>query len=106
MLSETVGGQWRTLKAAVGGGYFHTTSYASRLYVYERSPRYNFSYPAFYGEGMRLMLMLQGALVSRLTLTAKVGLTRYFDRSTIGTGLQQINSSSQTDLDLQLRWKF
>ena len=106
MLSETVGGQWRTLKAAVGGGYFHTTGYASRLYVYERSPRYNFSYPAFYGEGMRLMLMLQGALVSRLTLTAKVGLTRYFDRSTIGTGLQQINSSSQTDLDLQLRWKF
>jgi hypothetical protein len=106
MRSETVGGQWRTLKAAVGGGYFHTTGYASRLYVYERSPRYNFSYPAFYGEGMRLMLMLQGALVSRLTLTAKVGLTRYFDRSTIGTGLQQINSSTQTDLDLQLRWKF
>ena len=106
MLSETVGRQWHKLKASAGCGYFNTTGYASRLYVYERSPLYAFSFPAYYGEGMRLMLMVQSAPVSRLTLTAKLGLTRYFDRSTIGTGLQLIDSSMQTDLDLQLRWKF
>ena len=106
MLSETVGRQWHKLKASAGCGYFNTTGYASRLYVYERSPLYAFSFPAYYGEGMRLMLMVQSSPVSRLTLTAKLGLTRYFDRSTIGTGLQLIDSSMQTDLDLQLRWKF
>ena len=106
MLSETVGRQWHKLKASAGCGYFNTTGYASRLYVYERSPLYAFSFPAYYGEGMRLMLMVQSAPVSRLTLTAKLGLTRYFDRSTIGTGLQLIDSPMQTDLDLQLRWKF
>lgn len=106
MLSETVGRQWHKLKASAGCGYFNTTGYASRLYVYERSPLYAFSFPAYFGEGMRLMLMVQSSPVSRLTLTAKLGLTRYFDRSTIGTGLQLIDSSMQTDLDLQLRWKF
>ena len=106
MLSETVGRQWHKLKASAGCGYFNTTGYASRLYVYERSPLYAFSFPAYFGEGMRLMLMVQSSPVSRLTLTAKLGLTRYFDRSTIGTGLQLIDSPMQTDLDLQLRWKF
>ena len=105
MLSDMAGRQWGRLKASAGGGYFHTTGYASRLYVYERSPLYSFSFPAYYGEGLRLMLMLQTTPVRRLTMTAKLAVTHYFDRSTIGSGLQQINSSSQTDLDLQLRWK-
>ena len=42
----------------------------------------------------------------RLMLTAKIGITNYFDRAVIGTSYQQIDASSQTDLDLQLRWKF
>ena len=106
MLSQSVGCQRRQWKGGVSGGYFHTTGYASRLYVYERSPRYNFSYPAFSGEGIRLTLMVQASPTSHLTLTAKAGFTRYFDRSTIGSGLQQIDGASQTDLDVQLRWKF
>ena len=32
--------------------------------------------------------------------------TRYFDRDTIASGLQQISSSTMSDLDVQLRWKF
>lgn len=106
MLSETVSCQWRQTKIHLNAGYFHTGGYNSRLYVYERSPLYNFSFPAYYGEGIRAALMVQSALSQRLTLTAKAGLTHYFDRSTIGSGLQEINSSSATDLDLQIRWKF
>jgi hypothetical protein len=34
-----------------------------------------------------------------------VGVTNYFDRTTIGTGLQQVNQSSMTDLLLQLNIK-
>ena len=106
MLSQSVGFQRQYLKGGFSGGYFHTTGYASRLYVYERSPLYAFSFPAFYGEGLRLSLMVQAMPTPRLTLTMKTGFTHYFDRNTIGSGLQQISSSSQTDLDLQLRWKF
>jgi hypothetical protein len=42
---------------------------------------------------------------SRLRLLARLGHTHYFDRSTIGTGLQQIEAAHQSDLDLQLRWR-
>ena len=105
MVSEAVTSQWRLVKVSGSAGYFHTDSYDTRIYVYERTPLYNFSFPSFYGEGLRLMLMAQGNVNSRLTLTAKLGFTHYFDRSTIGSGMQEISGSSQTDLDVQLRWK-
>ena len=105
MVGEAANYKWRDLRLSLNGSYFHTDSYDSRIYAYERSPLYSFSFPSFYSEGMRLALMVQTVLMQRLTLTAKAGMTRYFDRSTIGSGLQQINSATQTDLDLQVRWK-
>ena len=106
MLSQALNGQWRRLKLSLSGGYFHTDGYGARLYVYERGPLYTFAFPAYYGEGMRLAVMANAGVGKRLTLTAKAGFTHYFDRSTIGSGLQQVSASSTTDLDLQLRWKF
>jgi hypothetical protein len=106
MLTQTVNARWPALLLNVGGGYFHTTGYDSRLYTYERGPLYSFSFPAYYGEGFRLHLLAQVKLGGSLSLTAKLGYTRYSDRSTIGSGLQQIDGPSQTDLDLQARWKF
>ena len=37
---------------------------------------------------------------------ARLAVTDYFDRDHISSGLQQINRSSMSDLELQLRWKF
>jgi len=39
-------------------------------------------------------------------MIARVGTTDYLDRSVISNGPQQIHGSSQTDIDLQLRYKF
>ena len=50
--------------------------------------------------------MARADLSSSLMLTAKLGITDYFDRSTTGTGLQTVDGSSLTDVDLQVRWKF
>ncbi len=106
MLSQTVTGGWQRLKVSVRAGYFHTESYAARLYCYEPSPRYAFSFPAYAGRGLRLALMMQTAIGRHLTATAKLGCTRYTDRSTIGSGPQEIGGPKQTDLDLQVVWKF
>ena len=84
---------------------FDTDDYDSRIYSYERSLRYDFSMPTYYGNGLRYMVMLRQQVGSRLTLNAKIGVTDYFDRSTIGTGYQLIQSSSICDLLLQIRWK-
>ena len=85
--------------------YFNSDAYNSRLYVYERSPLYSFYSPSFYGEGIRYTFMAKANVLKRLAVTAKIGITNYFDRSTIGSDNQMIDASSQTDLDLQLKWK-
>ena len=90
----------------IQAGYFHTQDYNSRIYSYERGMRYNFSFPAFYGEGVRYCLIAVYKPLDSLQLTAKAGTTDYFDRSSIGTALQQINHSAATDIQLQLSWRF
>jgi hypothetical protein len=60
----------------------------------------------YYGKGLRLALIARANVGRWLQIDAKVGFTRYFDRSVIGSGLQQIDGSSLTDLDLQARWRF
>ena len=105
MVSQRVSWEMSGIKANAGFGYFHTDSYDTRLYLYERAPRYEFSFPMFYGEGIRYWLMVHATLFSRLVLTAKVGVTNYFDRPVIGTGRQQIDHSSMTDLNLQVTYK-
>ena len=106
MVSETLGFTHRWLRLNGGLGYFHTDSYDSRVYLYELGPLYSYSVTQFSGEGIRYWLMARANISSRLMLAAKLGTTNYFDRSTIGSSYQQINRSSQTDLDLQVRWKF
>ncbi len=103
----TAGGStaWRWLHVAANAGYFHTDDYNSRVYTYERSVRYTFSFPSYYGEGLRLSAQIRADLSAKWMVIAKVGYTNYFDRSTISTGLQQINGSTMTDLDLQIRLK-
>ncbi len=96
----------KRLTTYVQAGYFHTQDYNSRIYSYERGLRYNFSFPAFYGEGVRYCLIAAYKPLNSLQITAKAGTTDYFDRSSIGTALQQINHSSATDIQLQLSWRF
>ena len=106
MVSERLSTQFKDIKIDVGAGYFHPDSYDSRLYLYERAPLFQFSFPMFYGEGIRYWFMARTRLINNLTLTAKLGVTNYFDRPTIGTDKQLVNHSSMTDLDLQLSYKF
>ena len=91
------------LQAAAGAGGFRTDDYASRLYSYEYGLPYTFSVPSFYGRGLRAYVMLRYNWGRRLALIGKYGLTRYFDRSTISSGLQRIDSPAKQDLDFMLR---
>ena len=106
MLSEHLSYTRNWLRLNAGMGYFHTDSYDSRVYLYERGPLYTYNCNQFYGEGIRYWLMARANIGQQLMLTAKIGMTDYFDRTTIGSSYQQIAASSQTDLDVQLRWKF
>ncbi len=105
MVSQQAAWTARWLHVDANVGWFHTDDYDSRLYQYERSVLYDFSFPMYYGHGIRYALRAR-AILGNFTLTAKVGVTDYFDRSVISTGLQHIDGSSQPDILLQLRYKF
>ena len=94
------------LRFGVVFGYFNTDSYDSRLYIYEQGMMYDFSFPAFYGEGIRYSLLVRGNITPRLMITAKAGTTNYFDRDKISSSYQQITHSSMTDIEVQLKYKF
>ncbi len=111
MVSEHIGWEWKwkkQLKGTLRGclGYFHTSDFASRIYAYEPGLLYQMSFGSYYGEGIRYALVARSEIGSHLLLIAKLGTTDYFDRSHISSGLQEISRSSQTDLEIQVKWKW
>ena len=106
MLGQTVDMRLRRLIMSAHVAYFHTDDYDSRVYTYEQGMLYEFSFPVFYGEGIRYALSLRSDISAHLMLQAKIGVTDYFDSDHISSGLQQIDRSSKADLWLQLKWRF
>ena len=105
MIGQQASFRYRAFRFQGYFGWFRSDDYDSRLYQYEPSVLHDFSFPAFYGHGIRYSLMAR-ADWGRLTFSAKIGTTDFFDRAVISSGLQQINGSSQTDLLLQVLLKF
>lgn len=104
----TLSATWSRIKglqATALASYFHTDDYASRIYTYERGLLYSFSFPAFYGKGIRYALFVRADLSQKLMIIGKLGVTDYLDRDHISSGLQQIDGSSKADLELQVRLK-
>ena len=82
--------QWARgwLRLNGGGGYYHTDSYDSRVWLYEPGPLYTYSMCQFYGEGVRYWLMARAQVWRQLMLTAKA------------------SGPEKPALEVQLRWKF
>ena len=107
MLSQSV--SYRGKGALTGDAYlawFDADTYNARLYSYERNLLNTFYMPSFYGKGTRLALSAKYQITSKLSFSIKAGYTRYFNRDTIGSGTEQIDGNSRTDLFTYLAWKF
>ena len=103
MLNQEATWKDRWLQVNANIGWFRTDDSDSRIYLYEKSVLYDNATSMYYGHGIRYTLMARAEIDKRFTLSAKMGVTNYFDRSTISSGLQQVNASSMADLLLQLR---
>ncbi len=108
MISQGAGVLFNNFPLRLDGhvAWFCTDDYSSRISMYEKGLLYSFSFPSFYGKGMRYALVARYEWGKHCVLQAKYGLTQYFDRETIGTALEQINKSVKSDLYLQLCFKF
>lgn len=94
------------LSLEIGEAYFHTDSYDTRVYSYERSLLYSFSYPSYYGRGMHTYLWGRYDINKMFTMLVKYVYIHYFDRNHIASGTQEIESNQKHDLYLQLRLRF
>ncbi len=100
---QTVKGK---LKGDIYAAYFHTDNSSVVVSSFERAPLYVYYKPSFYGEGLRVAGTLRYIFSRNLMLSLKLSSTHYYDRNTIGTGLEEIAGPDKTDLNLILRWKF
>lgn len=85
---------------------FATDSYDARLYAFESDVPGVFGMPPIYGRGMRWYTMLRWSVARHVDLWARYGITIYNDRESIGTGLQEINGDTRSDLKLEMRLRF
>ncbi len=85
---------------------FDTESYYSRIYAYENDLLYSYSIPPMYYQGVRTYIMVKYSVSQGIDLWLKYGRTTYSDRDTIGTGLNEINGNTKSEIKVQLRMRF
>lgn len=85
---------------------FETDNYNTRIYAYENDVLYAYSIPAFYDNGTRAYLTLRYTIVKNIDLWLRYAQTFYYHRNTIGSGLEQINGNTRSEVKAQVRFRF
>lgn len=106
LASEAIGYSQKRLSLWASLTYFDTSDYASRLYLTDKSLTYGGTLSMLYGRGLRANIIAQSQLSKSMVLALRCNSLHYFDRSQISSGHQLIDSSHQTDISLQLQYKF
>lgn len=86
--------------------HFDTDDYYSRIYVYEPDVLYSFSVPARSGNGVLGLLNVGWDITSNMQCWGRLMFVHRRDADTIGSGYEMVNSDSETEVKLQLRYRF
>lgn len=84
---------------------FNTDSYDSRIYAYENEILYFYSIPAYYYKGSRVYGILQYQF-RNIDIWIRYGQFLYNNRTTIGSGLSEIQGNRKSEIKIQLRISF
>jgi hypothetical protein len=84
--------------------FFDTKDYQSAIYAYENDLINNFTILPYYYRGSRFYLNLSYKGFKNLLIEARLARTILTNRNTIGSGLEEIEGGSRTDVKVQLRW--
>ena len=86
--------------------YFETDGYDSRLYAYENDVLYSYSIPAFYDKGFRYYITANYNLTKKISLWIRLAQTIYRDKTSIGSGLDEIAGNRRTEIKVQAGYIF
>lgn len=82
--------------------YFHTPDYQTRIFLYEPLLTDMFRFPSLYGHGLRFVAAAHYRMWHRrLLVEVLYGMTRYFDRNSQSSGMQEIRSPWKQDISVQ-----
>jgi len=93
------------LQLTGGLAIFNIKGYYARIYLSESCLQYAWSIPMLYGKGLRAHVVVRWNIGGGLSLAAKYGVTRYFDRESIGSGAAETEGPMRQTWFVQLRWK-
>ncbi len=85
---------------------FNTDDYDTRIYAYENNVLYRFSVPAYYYQGSRFYILLSYKLNAHMTFWLHYAQTYYNNRDVIGSGLEEIEGNTRSEITAQIRMKF
>jgi len=85
---------------------FDTDTYNARIYAYENDVLYSYSIPAYYYKGIRTYCLIKYTIARKLDIWLRYSQTYYDNRSEIGSGLNQINGNTKSEIKAQIRYKF
>ena len=85
---------------------FDTDNYDSRQFLYEKDLLYVYSVPAYFNQGARYYFVVKYQILKNISFWIKFGQMKYFNIDKLGSGLEEINGNTKTDLGAQIRIVF
>ncbi len=103
VLAQDLGFQQNRWKVNARYAVFGTDNWDNRQYMYEQDVWLAFSLPAYDGEGVRKVAVVEYKLNKTFTFWLRYSQTRYLHRKEIGSGADRILGDTRNDIKLQLR---
>lgn len=85
---------------------FDTESYTSRIYTYETDVLYYFSIPSYYYRGSRVYAMIRYGVSKNVDLWLRWSQTFYNNKTTVSSGMTEIQGNTKSEIKAQLRISF
>ena len=85
---------------------FDTDDYDNRIYFYERDVWLAYSFPAYFGVGVRNYVLVQYKLTRKIDIWLRWSHTRYINRTEIGSEGETIVGNTANDIKFQARLSF
>ena len=85
--------------------HFDTDDYYSRIYASQPDVLYSMSMPSYYGTGVLAIAKGKLTIARFVDLWLWSSYVKYYDRTTIGSSYNEIDSSHKIDTKLQIRFK-
>ena len=86
--------------------WFNTSDYDSRIYTVENDVMNAWSVPGFSGSGSKIYLLVKYKLSGKIGVQCRVSSLNYFDRKSIGSGYDKVDSNCVHQINILLSYGF